>query len=378
MFERMEDGSRRVLVLAQEEARLAGHNHIGTEHLLLGLLADGVAADALSEAGVRLDPSREKVSQMVAPSAGGAGQTTSPPFTTRAKKVLEISLRESLARGSSTISPGDLLLGILREDAGVAVQVLTDMGVDLTALRVDVLARLAAQPPRPGRATPTGTTPFAGVAQRAPAGIGRIVPGRPTDVCSWCGRDTWEVSHFVSDGSVLLCEVCISDAADAMRAASEDQHRVTLPPRVFGTVPDEGAPTAILRAVDAFMADEPDGGWGPFVEDAETGRAGVASGPADRGGQRSGGHRAADAVRVADDRVASPHRASRARPRGIPVRGTGTRARRIVEGDPGTGCHHARRGGHRAATTPVRCLQLKAGPPVADRDVTERRIRRTD
>ena len=272
MFERMEDGSRRVLVLAQEEARLAGHNHIGTEHLLLGLLADGVAADALLAAGVTLDPLREQVSQVVALSAGGPGQPGSPPFTTRAKKVLEIALRESLGRGSSTISPGDLLLGILREGAGVAAQVLTAMGVDLEALRVDVLARLAAQPPRPesGTAATTGSTFMGRGTGRAAVGVGRVVPGRQTDACSWCGRDTWEVSHFVSNGSVLICEVCITDAAEAMRSAPEDEHRVTLPPRIFGTVPEDDAPAAILQAVDAFMADEPDGGWGPFVEDAET------------------------------------------------------------------------------------------------------------
>ena len=177
----MEDGSRRVLVLAQEEARLAGHNHIGTEHLLLGLLADGVAADALLAAGVTLDPLREQVSQVVALSAGGPGQTGSPPFTTRAKKVLEIALRESLGRGSSTISPGDLLLGILREDAGVAVQVLTAMGVDLEALRVDVLARLAAQPPRPESGTPPDRNHVHRTRHRAGNGRGRPHHPGPAD-----------------------------------------------------------------------------------------------------------------------------------------------------------------------------------------------------
>jgi hypothetical protein len=269
VFERMEDGSRRVLVLAQEESRLAGHNHIGTEHLLLGLMAGGLATDALVAAGVTLDPLREQVSQVVALSAGDPSQPGSPPFTPRAKKVLEIALRESLGRGSSTISPGDLLLGILREGESVAVQVLTATGVDLETLRIDVSARLAAAPPGTA-AVSSGVTQIDGGTVRPQSGIRRMIPGRQTDVCSWCGRDTWDVTHFVSDGAVIICEVCITDAAEAMGSASEDEHRVNLPPRVFGGVPEEGAPAAIRRAVDAFMADEPDGGWGPFVEDPET------------------------------------------------------------------------------------------------------------
>lgn len=158
MFERMEDGSRRVLVMAQEEARLAGHTHIGTEHLVLGLMSGGLAADALAAAGVSLDPFREQVSQTVAQSTGPPGQTGSPPFTRRAKDVLNLAMRESLGRGSSTIGPGDLLLGILREGEGVAVQVLTSMEIDLEELRRDVLARLDAEPPvawpKPRRADP--------------------------------------------------------------------------------------------------------------------------------------------------------------------------------------------------------------------------------
>jgi hypothetical protein len=270
VFERMEDVSRRVLVMAQEEARLAGPTHIGTEHLLLGLMSGGIAADALTAAGVSLDPLREQVSQIVALSTSPPGQQGSPPFSHRAKAVLNLAMHESMGRGSSTISPGDLLLGILREGEGVAVQVLTSMEVDLEALRHDVLARLDVEPPHPvTQGVSSGPTIGRQVIGRSPPPLGRIVPGRPVDVCSWCGRDTWEVSHYVSDGSVLICQVCIGDAASAMASAGEDEHRVTLPPRVFGSVPATGAPGQIVRAVDVFMGPEPDGGWGPFVEDAD-------------------------------------------------------------------------------------------------------------
>ena len=269
MFERMEDGSRRVLVMAQEEARLAGHTHIGTEHLVLGLMSGGLAADALAAAGVSLDPFREQVSQTVAQSTGPPGQTGSPPFTRRAKDVLNLAMRESLGRGSSTIGPGDLLLGILREGEGVAVQVLTSMEIDLEELRRDVLARLDAEPPRRvAQAASSGPTTGRQVIGRPPP-LGRIVPGRPADLCSWCGHDTWEVSHYASDGSVLICQVCIGDAASAMASAGEDEHQVALPPRVFGSVPEEEAPGRIVRAVGGFMGPEPDGGWGPFLEDAD-------------------------------------------------------------------------------------------------------------
>ncbi len=258
VFDRKEDVSRRVLVMAQEEARLAGHTHIGTEHLLLGFMSGGIAADALTGAGVSLDLLREQVSQTVALSTGPPGQAGSPPFTRRAKDVLNIAMRESMGRGSSTISPGDLLLGILPEGEGVAVQVLTSMEIDREALRRDVLARLDAEPPRPvTQAASSGFTIGRQVIGRPPQPHGHIAPGRPVDVCSWCGRDTWEVSHCVSDGTVLICEVCIGDAADAIASAGEDEHRVTLPPRVVGSVSGVDAPGQIVRAVDVFMGPEP-------------------------------------------------------------------------------------------------------------------------
>ena len=123
MFERFSDRARRVLVYAQEEARLLNHNFIGTEHVLLGLIreGDGVAAKALASLDINLDVVREKVEETIGPA--GTSLTGSPPFTPRAKKVLELSLREALQLGHNYIGTEHVLLGLVREGEGVAAQV---------------------------------------------------------------------------------------------------------------------------------------------------------------------------------------------------------------------------------------------------------------
>ena len=143
MFERFTDQTRRVMVLAQEQARLLDHNFIGTEHLLLGLLdeGEGVAANALASFGVRLEVARDKVEQTIGPA--GLPRTGSPPFSPRAKKVLELSSREALQLGHNYIGTEHLLLGILREGEGVGAQVLVDLGVDVSALHERVIDLLA-------------------------------------------------------------------------------------------------------------------------------------------------------------------------------------------------------------------------------------------
>jgi len=226
-----------------------------------------VTDELLGTVGIALDPMREQVSRTVATLSGGPG---SPPFTPRAKKVLELSLREALDRSSPTIEPGDLLLGVLREGEGVAVQLLVGQGVDLDALRASALSRLEREPgTEPPHST---TTPGATVwpTRQAARFGGRIGPAPRADVCALCGRDTWDVDRFVTDGSVLLCEICIDAAAATIRDADRGLHRLTLPPRVYGTVPDETAPGAIVEAVTQVMGPEPQGGWGPFLEDADT------------------------------------------------------------------------------------------------------------
>jgi ATP-dependent Clp protease ATP-binding subunit ClpC len=133
------------LVLAQEEARLLHHDFIGTEHILLGLLHEdeGLAAQALKRAGVSLEPARSAVSGMVGPTATTTG---SPPFTPRAKKVLELSLREALQLGHQYIGTEHLLLGLLREGDGVGVRVIGALGADLARVRQDVISLLSAAP----------------------------------------------------------------------------------------------------------------------------------------------------------------------------------------------------------------------------------------
>ena len=142
MFERFTDGSRRVVVLAQEEARMLNHNYIGTEHILLGLLreGDGYAARALESLGISLDAARQQVQEIIG--RGQQAPSVHIPFTPRAKKVLELSLRESLQLGHDYIGTEHILLGLLREGDGVAAQVLVRLGADLNRVRQQVIRLL--------------------------------------------------------------------------------------------------------------------------------------------------------------------------------------------------------------------------------------------
>jgi ATP-dependent Clp protease ATP-binding subunit ClpC len=143
MFEKFTDKARRVVVLAQEEAKLLNHNYIGTEHILLGLIheGEGVAAKALESLGINLDSVRDQVQEII-----GQGQQAPSghiPFTPRAKKVLELSLREALQLGHSYIGTEHLLLGLIREGEGVAAQVLTRLGADTNRVRQQVIQLLS-------------------------------------------------------------------------------------------------------------------------------------------------------------------------------------------------------------------------------------------
>ncbi len=143
MFERFTDRARRVVVLAQEEARLLNHNYIGTEHILLGLIheGEGVAAKALESLGINLDNVRSQVIEII-----GQGQQAPSghiPFTPRAKKVLELSLREALQLGHNYIGTEHILLGLIREGEGVAAQVLQKLGADLPKVRQTVIQLLS-------------------------------------------------------------------------------------------------------------------------------------------------------------------------------------------------------------------------------------------
>ena len=143
MFERFTDRARRVVVLAQEEARMLNHNYIGTEHILLGLIheGEGVAAKALESLGISLEAVRSQVEEII-----GQGQQAPSghiPFTPRAKKVLELSLREALQLGHNYIGTEHILLGLIREGEGVAAQVLMKLGADLARVRQQVIQLLS-------------------------------------------------------------------------------------------------------------------------------------------------------------------------------------------------------------------------------------------
>ena len=143
MFERFTDRARRVVVLAQEEARMLNHNYIGTEHILLGLIheGEGVAAKALESLGISLEGVRSQVEEII-----GQGQQAPSghiPFTPRAKKVLELSLREALQLGHNYIGTEHILLGLIREGEGVAAQVLVKLGADLNRVRQQVIQLLS-------------------------------------------------------------------------------------------------------------------------------------------------------------------------------------------------------------------------------------------
>jgi ATP-dependent Clp protease ATP-binding subunit ClpC len=142
MLERFSDRARQVVVLAQEEARMLNHNYIGTEHVLLGLIheSDDVAARSLESLGISLDAVRQQVEEII-----GRGQQAPSghiPFTPRAKKVLELSLREALQLGHGYIGTEHILLGLLREGDGVAAQVLVTLGADLNRVLGQVILLL--------------------------------------------------------------------------------------------------------------------------------------------------------------------------------------------------------------------------------------------
>ena len=158
MFERFTDRARRVVVLAQEEARMLNHNYIGTEHILLGLIheGEGVAAKALESLGISLEGVRQQVEEII-----GQGQQAPSghiPFTPRAKKVLELSLREALQLGHNYIGTEHILLGLIREGEGVAAQVLVKLGADLNRVRQQVIQLLSGYQGKEPAAAGAGAT----------------------------------------------------------------------------------------------------------------------------------------------------------------------------------------------------------------------------
>ena len=170
VFERFTDRARRVVVLAQEEARLLNHNYIGTEHILLGLIheGEGVAAKALESLSISLEAVRSQVEEIIG--QGGSSPSGHIPFTPRAKKVLELSLREALQLGHNYIGTEHILLGLIREGEGVAAQVLVKLGADLSRVRQQVIQLLSGYQSGSGAAAGSEKGQPAGVASGSQGG----------------------------------------------------------------------------------------------------------------------------------------------------------------------------------------------------------------
>jgi ATP-dependent Clp protease ATP-binding subunit ClpA len=185
MFERFTDRARRVVVLAQEEARMLNHNYVGTEHILLGLIheGEGVAAKALESLGIGLETVREKVTEIIG--RGEQSPSGHIPFTPRSKKVLELSLREALQLGHNYIGTEHILLGMMSEGEGVAAQVLVRLGADLDRVRQQVTqvlheygSRTESSQPRERPARPGERSSRPGERQRTEAVSPRVAGPR--------------------------------------------------------------------------------------------------------------------------------------------------------------------------------------------------------
>ena len=235
-----------MLVLAQEEARLLGHGFIGTEHILLGLIQEneGVAAQALANLEISVQAVRTKVEETIG-SSGGA-PPGSPPFTPRAKKVLELSLREALQLGHNYIGTEHMLLGLVREGEGVGAQVLVGLGADLASVRQQVVRILSGHR-----------------GSGAARGFDRPVPsmrGAPPLECSFCGSRPPETGRLVAGDDALICEHCLTSLSARVAAGEfDDTHAIGL----GGESDDAAQGDDAVRDDDAEGADGPDGEAGP-------------------------------------------------------------------------------------------------------------------
>src|SRR5205085_376830 len=184
---------RKVLAMAREEAARLHHEYVGTEHILLGLIreGEGVAATVLQNLSVELDEIQQKIEETV--KKGKAAQTTGPdlPYTSRAKKVLELAMSEARELNHSYVSTEHLLLGLLREEKGIAAQVLTDAGVNLEAARAETLRILGTEMPQQ-----TGGQPAAG----------SNAPAQPTPQKGEKKSKTPALDHFCRDLTQLAAE----------------------------------------------------------------------------------------------------------------------------------------------------------------------------
>ena len=219
MFERFTDRARRVVVLAQEEARLLNHSYIGTEHILLGLIheGEGVAAKALESLSISLEAVRNQVEEIIG--QGGSSPSGHIPFTPRAKKVLELSLREALQLGHNYIGTEHILLGLIREGEGVAAQVLVKLGADLSRVRQQVIQLLSGYqgPTRRARAA---------VASRVAAAVASRARRAPTSAAPTKGGDDDKNSQILDQFGRNLTQMARERKLDPVIGRTRELERV--------------------------------------------------------------------------------------------------------------------------------------------------------
>jgi ATP-dependent Clp protease ATP-binding subunit ClpA len=224
MFERFTESSRRVVVLAQEEARMLDHNYIGTEHLLLGLIheGDGIAARAIESTELTLDAARAEVERIIG--RGGSTPTGHIPFTPRAKMILELALREALALKKSYIGPEHILLGMIREGDGVGAQILERLAAPLPVLRSQVIELAASEPGQPGQpGQPAGAEWLPTGSQRGDAGFrrqARAVTVAQTHMLSEAAEAQWVRGQVISEFRATLASLGETLAALDQRLAT--------------------------------------------------------------------------------------------------------------------------------------------------------------
>ena len=233
MFERFTDRARRVVVLAQEEARLLNHNYIGTEHILLGLIheGEGVAAKALESLGISLEAVRAQVEEIIG--HGGQAPSGHIPFTPRAKKVLELSLREALQLGHNYIGTEHILLGLIREGEGVAAQVLVKLGADLSRVRQQVIQLLSG---------------YAGAKEGAPQGGGAAGEAQPSGslVLDQFGRNLTQLARDKKLDPVIGREKEIERVMQVLSRRTKNNPVLIGEPGVGKTAIVEGLATDIV------------------------------------------------------------------------------------------------------------------------------------
>jgi hypothetical protein len=244
VFERFTDDARRVVVLAQEEARLLDHDWIGTEHLLLAVIRQGgVVAEALEPFGLTLDRVRAEVELRTVPQGAHGGHI---PFTDHAKNAMERSLREALKLGDRSITSAHLMLGVLEVEGCLGLQVVADVSDDVDEIKswLKENRRVRNEP-----AEVEGPTVTVGMERTRPMRLLQSQPGR----CAFCDRDLWEVEASVAGPGVAICSDCVDGAARVLRAAAEagtpTPDPLPLPPRVFGDQPAGDDAEAVVAAL---------------------------------------------------------------------------------------------------------------------------------